>query len=102
MDENESLGLRLPLENVDETASGNFATTSGDGVAEAENQKAVVDGLWLLDGRMVVAETIEDALALYEALFHTVPVKVERSTRGIDPGEKVAYNIAEPTFSQMP
>lgn len=67
-----------------------------------ETQKAVVDGLWELDGKLFVAETLESALSLYESLFHCIPVSACASTRNIDRGEKVGFLSTQPVFTIYP
>lgn len=70
-------------------------------VAEPTQTKAVVDGVWLVDGRMALCETEEQAVTMYEACFNNLPTEVTPAGRYPTPGERVLYiNGAVPMYGR--
>ena len=83
-------------ENVgeNETILETFPKT--DSVVEAQEPvsttetKATIDGVWIVDGRLAVCDTEEDAVKLYEVCFHT-QASATPSDRFPTKGEKVLH-----------
>ena len=63
--------------------------------AVIEEKKAVIDGLWCCDGRIVSAESSGEAIVIYQAFYREKPVVCVASTRSPDRGEKVFARDAE-------
>lgn len=59
-------------------------------VQESET-KATIDGVFVVDGRMAVCDSEQQAVAIYEACFKTSPVDVLPASRYPTSGEKVLY-----------
>lgn len=53
--------------------------------------KATIDGIWLVDGRLAVCDSEQQAVAIYEACFKMPPVDVLPASRYPTSGEKVLY-----------
>jgi hypothetical protein len=53
--------------------------------------KAVVDGVWNCEGRMVLAESEEQAILLYSRVFNGPPAFCDPSERIPDRDEKVLH-----------
>jgi len=85
-------------ENIgkDESTLETFPKT--DSIVEAQEPvsttqtetKATIDGVWIVDGRLAVCDTEEDAVKLYEACFHTQASAIP-SDRFPTKGEKVLH-----------
>lgn len=52
--------------------------------------KATIDGVWIVDGRLAVCETEEEAVKLYESCFN-IQTSAIPSDRFPGPGEKVLH-----------
>jgi hypothetical protein len=74
-----------------EPTSEQVAEKSNVANIEQSETKAVVDGVWMLDGRYALAETIEDANALYEACFGGLPSEALPGDRYPRPTDKVLH-----------
>ena len=61
-----------------------------DVVAETET-KAIFDEVFIVDGRMAVCDTEEDAFAIYRACFSEDPKEILPAFRKPHPGEKVLH-----------
>jgi len=62
-------------------------------VVEVQEQetKATIDGVFVVDGRMAVCDSEQQAVAIYEACFKMPPVDVLPASRYPTNGEKVLY-----------
>ena len=58
--------------------------------AEQTETKATIDGVWIVDGRLAVCDTEQEAIKLFEACFHVQSSAVP-SDRFPAPGEKVLH-----------
>jgi hypothetical protein len=58
---------------------------------EQSETKAVIDGVWMLDGRYALADTIEDASGLYQACFGGLPREALPGDRYPRPTDKVLH-----------
>jgi hypothetical protein len=63
---------------------------SGLVAAEQTETKATIDGVWIVDGRLAVCDTEEEAVKLYESCFHIQATAIP-SDRFPEPGEKVLH-----------
>lgn len=74
-----------------EPTSEQVAEKSNVANIEQSETKAVVDGVWMLDGRYALAGTFEDANALYEACFGGFPREALPGDRYPRPTDKVLH-----------
>jgi hypothetical protein len=58
--------------------------------AEQTETKATIDGVWIVDGRLAVCDTEEEAVKLYQSCFH-IQASAIPSDRFPEPGEKVLH-----------
>lgn len=56
-----------------------------------EETKAVIDGVFIVDGRLAICDSEAEALAIFEACFKSQPVEILPGFRNPQPGEKVLH-----------
>ncbi len=86
----------LPAEQGSETLE-QVATLSASENSNAaiiqqnEETKAVVDGVFIVDGRLALCDSEAEALEIFQACFKSQPIEILPGFRNPQPGEKVLH-----------
>jgi len=82
----------VPAEQTETKATIEVSGTIETGLAPAEQTetKATIDGVWIVDGRLAVCDTEQEAIKLYKACFQNESSAIP-SDRFPAPGEKVLH-----------